>query len=102
MATLDSPAEIYEHVFDALLMEPQGDWLEIHLHADVDDNSVGLTADYVTADGRSENLDVRKLDHSVSKAIRNLRRIMTGAGQTGWSKAHFLLKRSGEYAVRFD
>jgi hypothetical protein len=100
MATLDSPADIYEHVFDALLMQPQDDWIEIHLHADVDENSVGLTADYSTADGRTLDLDVRKLDHSVSKAIRDLRRIMTGASQ--WSKAHFLLKRSGEYAVRFE
>ncbi len=102
MATLDSPAEIYDQIFDALLMCPEGDWLEIHLHADVDENSVGLTADYRTADGAAENLDVSKLDHSVSKAIRNLRRIMTSNNGIGWNKAHFLLKRSGEYSVGFD
>jgi hypothetical protein len=102
MATLDSPAEIYNHVFDALLMLPEGDWLEIHLHADVDGESVGLTADYRTNTDSTENLDVRKLDHSVSKAIRNLQRIMAGTTGKAWSKAYFLLKRSGEYSVRFD
>ncbi|MDQ0319895.1 hypothetical protein QO002_002033 [Pararhizobium capsulatum DSM 1112] len=102
METTQSPAEIYDHVFDAVMMSIDGDWIEIHLQADVDDQSVGLKGDYRTAEGETLDLDVRKLDYSVSRAIRDLSRIMADTEKSGWTKAVFLLKRSGEYAVHFE
>jgi hypothetical protein len=74
---------------------PKSGWISII------DGSVGLTGDYDRAQGGTADLDVRRLDYSVSKALRNLHRLTVQEGQEPWSEVVFTLKAGGNFALRF-
>lgn len=102
MADIDSPEGIYRHVGQALADSVAEPWSEIRLHVDVIDGSVGLTGDYTKAAGDVADLDVRKLDHTVSKALRNLHRLTASSAHEPWSKAVFSLKSDGAFDLKYD
>lgn len=102
MADIDTPEGIYRHVGQALAGSVAEPWSEIRLHVDVIDGSVGLTGDYTRAAGEVADLDVRKLDYSVSKALRNLHRLTASSAHEPWSKAVFSLKSDGAFDLKYD
>ena len=102
MADIDSPEGIYRHVGQALADSVAEPWSEIRLHVDVIDGSVGLTGDYTKTAGGVADLDVRKLDYTVSKALRNLHRLTASSAHEPWSKAVFSLKSDGAFDLKYD
>lgn len=102
MADIDTPEGIYRHVGQALADSVAEPWSEIRLRIDMFDGSVGLTGDYTKASGDIADLDVRKLDYSVSKALRNLHRATASSAHEPWSKAVFSLKSDGAFDLKYD
>lgn len=103
MADLDTPEGIYRHVGQALADSVAEPWSEIRLRIDMVEGSVGLTGDYTRASsGEVADLDVRKLDYSVSKAVRNLHRLTGSSAHEPWSKAVFALKADGAFDLKYD
>jgi hypothetical protein len=98
---IDPADAIYRHVAAQLAESTSEAWSEIRLHISIIDGSVGLTGDYDRAQGGTIDLDVRRLDYSVSKALRNLHRLTVQEGQEPWSEAVFTFKANGEFALRF-
>jgi hypothetical protein len=98
---IDPADAIYRHVAGQLAESADGPWSEIRLHISVIDGSVGLTGDYDRAQGGTVDLDVRRLDYSVSKALHNLHRMTVQDGQEPWSEVVFTLKAGGNFALRF-
>jgi hypothetical protein len=96
MADLTEPGAIYADVATKLAAGVDGDWREIVLKISVLDNSVGLAGEYATQAGEKRDLDVRRLDYPVSKALRNLHRLMCG-GASAWSQAEFRLMPNGDF-----
>ena len=92
----DEPSAIYAHVAAALAAAVEEPWREIVLRIDTVEGSIGLTGDYATPDGARCDLDVRRLDYSVSKALRNLNRQMAGTA-AAWSDAAFHLSQDGGF-----
>jgi hypothetical protein len=92
---------IYHHVAGQLAESANEAWSEIRLQISIIDGSVGLTGDYDRAQGGTADLDVRRLDYSVSKALRNLHRLTVQEGQEPWSEVVFTLKAGGNFALRF-
>lgn len=96
MPAPDQPDAIYAHVAAALASAVDEPWREIVLRTDAAGGSIGLTGDYATPDGTQRDLDVRRLDHSVSKALRNLNRQMAGTA-AAWTDAAFHLSQDGDF-----
>ncbi len=102
MVNIETPEGIYAHIAQSLIGSVADAWLEIRLHVDVIDGSVGLTGECDLSSGRTTDLDVRKLNYTVSKAIRNLHRQMSSAGQEPWCRAVFVLKPDGLFEFRLS
>ncbi len=92
--------DIYARIGQALVDCVGEPWREIRLHIDVVDNSIGLTGDYLRESGAPADLDVRRLDHSVVKAIRQLHKTSHRSGNAAWTRADFILKPDGQFQLR--
>lgn len=98
---LDTTDGIYAYVGQSLADAAPGAWRKAVLEADVGGGSVGLTGHVELNNGGREELDVHKLDLKVSKAVRNLHRIMAGGDGQDWNRADFVVEPSGEFSVKF-
>ena len=97
---LDTTDGIYAYVGQALAQAVSGPFRKAVLEADVGGGSVGLTG-HVEREGGREDLDVHALDIQVSKAFRNLHRIMARGDGQDWNRADFELSASGEFSIKF-
>jgi hypothetical protein len=103
MADLDTPEGIYRYLGQSLADSVAEPWSEIRLAIDMIEGSVGLSGDYTRAgSAETADLDVRKLDYLVSKAVRNLHRLTDSSAHEGWSKAVFTLKANGTFDLKYD
>lgn len=96
----ESEQDIYAYIGQALADCVDEPWSEIRLHIDVVDNSIGLTGEYLRESGASADLDVRKLDHAVTKAIRQLHRTSHLSRTASWMHADFILKPDGQFQMK--
>lgn len=96
----ESEQDIYAHIGQALADGVDEPWREIQLYVDAIDNSIGLTGEYVQEGGASAHLDVRQLDHSVTKAIRQLHKMSHLSGNASWTRADFVLTPNGRFQMR--
>src|SRR5688572_15668097 len=98
---LDTTHGIYAYIGEAMAGVIDGTWRNARLEADVAGGSVGLSGQVERHDGRLEGLDVHRLDFRVSKAVRNLHRIMAREDGKDWNRVDFELAESGEFSLRF-
>ncbi len=98
----ESEQDIYARIGQALADCVDEPWREIRLYVDVIDNSIGLTGEYVQQGGASAHLDVRQLDHSVTKAIRQIHETSHPPGNASWTRAVLVLKPDGRFQMTFD
>jgi hypothetical protein len=98
----ESEQDIYARIGQALADCVDEPWREIRLYVDVIDNSIGLTGEYVQQGGASAHLDVRQLDHSVTKAIRQIHETSHLSGNASWTRAVLVLKPDGRFQMTFD
>jgi hypothetical protein len=97
---VENAEDLYVHIWRALADCVAEPWSEIRLHIDVIDNSIGLTGEYLRASGTLAGLDVRQLDHSVTRALRQLHKASHRSGTASWMRADFIVKPDGQFRLK--
>jgi len=104
MAELKTVDEIYEHIANALAGAVDEPWSEIRLVSKIWMTSTGFTGDYTRQppDLGVADLDVDRIDYSVTKALKKLQSIMTSTSHGPWNKVTFKLAPDGKLAANFS
>ncbi len=96
----ENAEDLYHSIGQALADCVAEPWSEIRLHIDVIDNSIGLTGEYLRENGALADLDVRQLDHSVTRAIRQFHKVSHRSGNASWMGADFILRPDGQFQLK--